>query len=119
MSRDARGCFITGGKPGPGRPPGSRNRLAEDFLADLCADWKKHGSAAIAKVRQQNPACYVRIAANLVPRDQPDPLPNEFDHLTEFELIDCLSEEARRYVRESLDKRREDPTQSGRLKRRP
>jgi hypothetical protein len=103
LSRDRHGRFITGGKPGPGRPPGSRNRLAEDVLAAVCADWSKHGAAAIAKVRAQNPVAYFRIVASLVPRDQPAPLQNEFSHLTDRELIEELSEEARRSLRESLD----------------
>jgi hypothetical protein len=45
---------------GPGRPPGSRNRLAEIFLADLCSDWRKYGAAVVAKVRKEHPAVYLR-----------------------------------------------------------
>lgn len=94
MSRDARGRFLTGGKPGPGRPPGSRNRLAEDFLADLSEDWKKHGSAAVAKVRLQNPSAYLRIVASILPRELPPPTYSaEYDDLTGPELVELFEQE--------------------------
>ena len=87
MSRDRDGRFKTGGKPGPGRPLGSRNKLAENFLADLCVDWTKHGAAVISKVRNANPAVYLRIVASIVPRDLPMPTRNnEFESLTDEEL---------------------------------
>jgi hypothetical protein len=68
-------------------------------LADLCADWKKHGSAVITKVRQSNPSGYLRVVASIIPRDQPTPLQSEFDHLTEVELLESLSEEVRCFLR--------------------
>ena len=30
-----------------GRPKGSRNKLSEEFLADMFADWQEHGPDAI------------------------------------------------------------------------
>ena len=35
----------------------------------LAADFKKHGAAAIEKVRKQQPAAYMKICALLVPRE--------------------------------------------------
>jgi len=35
----------------------------------LAADFKKHGAAAIEKVRKQQPATYMKICAFLVPRE--------------------------------------------------
>jgi hypothetical protein len=93
MSRDNKGRFITGGNGGPGRPPGSRNRLAEDFLSALCADWYKHGPAAIAMVRLKNPTAYVRVVAGLVQRDQPNPATSYLDDYTDLELIASLKAE--------------------------
>ena len=58
MARNNLGRFQTGNKGGPGRPVGSRNRLAEDFLADLCVDWRKYGAGVITKVRSKNPTAY-------------------------------------------------------------
>ena len=84
MSRDRKGRFITGGKPGPGRPPGSRNKLAEDFLADLCADWKQHGTNVIADVRKTYPAVYLRTVASLVPRDEKMEITHKKDDLDDM-----------------------------------
>jgi hypothetical protein len=92
MSRDRNGRFISGGKPGPGRPPGSRNRLAEDFLADLCADWAQHGVAVIAKVRREHPAVYLRTVASLIPRELSPPVQDEYAHLTDEQLAQRLIE---------------------------
>src|SRR5262249_33359465 len=41
----------------------------KDFLLALAADFKKHGAAAIEKVRKQQPAAYMKICAHLVPRE--------------------------------------------------
>jgi hypothetical protein len=82
-----------------GRPRGSRNKLAEDFLADLCADWKKHGTEVIADVRKMYPAVFLRTVASLVPRDQPSPVQcSEFEHLSDLELLELLQEQARALV---------------------
>src|ERR1700757_5064265 len=95
-ARDRKGRFVTGGKPGPGRPPGCRNRLTEDFLTDLCEDWKKHGSSVIADVRSKHPAVYLRTVASLVPRDEPPgPVLAQYENLTNRELVDLLQEESR------------------------
>jgi hypothetical protein len=96
-ARDRKGRFKTGGKPGPGRPPGCRNRLAEDFLTDLCEDWKKHGTEVIADVRSKYPAAYLRTVASLLPRDEPSgpALLAQYEQLTNRELVDLLQEESR------------------------
>ena len=47
-------------------PPG---RLAEKLVADFCADWEQHGAAAIAWLRQHNKLHYVKIAAQLIPKE--------------------------------------------------
>ena len=66
--RNARGRFVTGNSGGPGRPTGSRNRLGEEFLGDLYADWAEHGASVIAEVREKSPAVYLRVVAGLVPQ---------------------------------------------------
>ena len=53
-ARKGRGRFITGNSGGPGRPKGSRNRLGEDFLGVLYADWSENGAAVIAEVRKRS-----------------------------------------------------------------
>jgi hypothetical protein len=52
----------------PGRPKGSRNKLGEHFIAALCADFEAHGDDAIGRVREEDPAVYVRIVAQIVPQ---------------------------------------------------
>ena len=52
-----------------GRPKGSRNKIAEDFVAALCEDFERNGISAIRKVRQEKPDAYLRLVADLVPRD--------------------------------------------------
>ena len=47
----------------------TRRSFNRDFLLALAADFKKHGAAAIEKVREQQPAAYMKICALLVPRE--------------------------------------------------
>ena len=64
------GKFAPGwsGNPG-GSLEATRRSFNKDFLLALAADFKKHGAAAIEKVRKQNPAAYMKICALLVPRE--------------------------------------------------
>ena len=66
--RNALGRFVRGNSGGPGRPLGSRNRLGEEFLSDLYADWAEHGASVIAEVRERNPVAYLRTVAGLLPQ---------------------------------------------------
>ena len=52
-----------------GRPKGARNKLGEEFIADLYADWLEHGRDAIARVREDKPEQYLKVIASLVPKD--------------------------------------------------
>lgn len=52
-----------------GRPKGSRNRLSENFLAALADDFDQHGIAAIKTVREEDPAKYLTVVAQLVPKE--------------------------------------------------
>jgi hypothetical protein len=52
-----------------GRPKGARNRLTENFLQVLADDFEQHGTAAIVKVREEDPAKYLTVVAQLVPRE--------------------------------------------------
>jgi hypothetical protein len=56
-------------KPGnPGRPKGSRNKLGEHFIAALCVDFEEHGASVIERVREDDPAVYLRVVAQIVPQ---------------------------------------------------
>ena len=63
------GRFVTGNNLGQGRPVGSRNQLSEAFCEALRDDFAKHGHAAIVKLREEDPATYVRVIATLVPKE--------------------------------------------------
>ena len=52
-----------------GRPKGTRNKLTARFLEDFLCDWEANGAAAIRIVRIEHPEIYVRIAAQIIPRD--------------------------------------------------
>ncbi len=65
----------TSWKPGQsgnpaGRPKGSRDTINEAFLKNLAADWAGDGIEALRKAREERPAEYCRMVANLQPKDQ-------------------------------------------------
>ncbi len=53
-----------------GRPKGSRDTINEAFLKDLAADWAGDGIVALRRAREDRPAEYCRMVANLQPKDQ-------------------------------------------------
>jgi hypothetical protein len=69
IERDRGGRFITGGKPGPGRPRGSRSVLATRYCDDLLAAWEKHGKAALEATATLDPVAFVRAIGQILPRD--------------------------------------------------
>jgi hypothetical protein len=73
-----------------GRPKGSRNRLSEDFVAALYSDFQEHGSAAIAACRTEKPDVYVRVIANLLPKDMTIKV-QQLDDLTDDQLMRKLA----------------------------
>ena len=52
-----------------GRPKGARSKLGEAFVEALHDDFKTHGVAALAEVREKDPASYMRVVASLLPRE--------------------------------------------------
>jgi len=52
-----------------GRPKGARNRLSTQFLEALAADFDQFGSQAIAQVRENKPEVYMRVVADLLPKE--------------------------------------------------
>jgi hypothetical protein len=72
---------------------GSRNKLGEGFLADLYADRREGGIAAIARVRVERPDVYLRAVASILPK-QLEIKDGPFDGLTD-ELLAALLAAAR------------------------
>src|SRR5678810_440933 len=52
-----------------GRPKGARNRLGTQFLEALEADFNQFGPQAIALVREKKPEVYMRVVADLLPKE--------------------------------------------------
>jgi hypothetical protein len=63
-------CFKPGQSGNPkGRPKGARNRLGTQFLEALEADFYQFGPQAIALVREKKPEVYMRVVADLLPKE--------------------------------------------------
>ena len=52
-----------------GRPKGARNRLGTQFLEALEVDFNQFGAQAIALVRERKPEVYMRVVADLLPKE--------------------------------------------------
>lgn len=52
-----------------GRPKGARSKLSEQFLKDLLEDWNKSGASALEAVRLDKPEVYVKVVAELLPKE--------------------------------------------------
>jgi hypothetical protein len=63
------GRFLAGNSGNGGRKPGSRNKLGEQFVADLRDAWLEHGIEALKRCATEEPAAFVKVVAGLLPRD--------------------------------------------------
>jgi hypothetical protein len=85
------------GKPA-GRLRGSRNKLSEEVICALLRDFREHGQKAIAKVRQTQPAAYLKVLALLVPREHKVEHSNVIKSLSDQELEAMIE-----YLKTSLE----------------
>ena len=67
--RTPSGTFAPGHPGGPGRPKGSRQRLAECFVSALANNFEEHGVAAIETVRREKPDVYLQVIAKVLPKE--------------------------------------------------
>ena len=70
-----------------GRPSRGRDRLRNNFIVALADDFQAHGKEAIDRVRNEDPASYLRVIASLMPKEmdvkhQVSPL----EHLSDEQL---------------------------------
>jgi len=84
--------FVTGGKPGPGRPKGSRNKLEEDFVADMVEAWRLYGKDALAKTAEKEPAKFAQIAASILPKQTNVTRVHKLELMTDKELAEILAQ---------------------------
>jgi hypothetical protein len=62
--------FLPGNNANPaGRPKGSRNKISQDYIHELAADFEKHGVGVIVRLREEDPRAYIKCVADLVPRE--------------------------------------------------
>jgi hypothetical protein len=52
-----------------GRPPGSRNKLSEKFLADALTVWEEQGIVALRIMAKKEPDAFCRCIASVIPKD--------------------------------------------------
>ena len=52
-----------------GRPKGSKNKVSKAYLQAINDDFQMHGKKAIETVRKEHPDAYLRLVAQLVPKD--------------------------------------------------
>ena len=69
----------------------TRRSFNKDFLLALAADFKKHGAAAIEKVRRHQPAAYMKICALLVPREMQIERSGGVKAMTEDQIVDAIA----------------------------
>jgi len=51
-----------------GRQKGSRNKINQDYIDAFCREFEKHGEAVFAEVRKKMPHVWLRLAAELLPK---------------------------------------------------
>ena len=67
--RDQRTGRFLSGNNGGGRPKGSRNKLATEFIDALYADFQQNGADVIKRVARDEPAQYLRVIAQILPKE--------------------------------------------------
>jgi hypothetical protein len=81
-----------------GRVRGSRNKLTEEVICALLRDFQQHGQKAVARVRQTQPASYLKVLALLVPREHNVQHSNSLKDLTDEQLETMIE-----YIKTSLE----------------
>ena len=93
--RDAKGRFQRGNTVAVGNK-GSRRRLEEDFVRDLCAAWQQHGKAALDIVANREPAKFVQIAASVLPKHTNATSMHKLEMMSDTELASISRSASRR-----------------------
>jgi hypothetical protein len=63
------GQFLAGHSGNGGRPKGSRNKLGEQFIADLHAEWQKSGAQALERMARYDATGFVKVVASVLPKE--------------------------------------------------
>lgn len=76
-----------------GRKKGTPNYFSQALLRDFTADWRENGAAAIAKLRKENVAAYVKTAVSLCPRELLLQISRPMEQLSDLELQQAALQE--------------------------
>ena len=70
--RDVQGRFLPGheGLPGAGRPKGSKQSLADQFIYDLAELWEREGKNILAQMAAEKPCELVRAVTRVLSSDE-------------------------------------------------
>ena len=90
-----KGRFLPGNNGGVGRPKGSRNKLGEEFLDALYADFQQHGADVIARVREEKPDAYLKVVASLMPKEVKLDARTELYDMSDADLMAIIQSTAR------------------------
>ncbi len=70
--RDEQGRFLPGhdGLPGAGRPKGSKQSLADQFIYDLAELWEREGKNILTQMAAEKPCELVRAVTRVLSSDE-------------------------------------------------
>jgi hypothetical protein len=91
--------FVKGMTKIGGRRAGARNRLSQEFLTTLLAEFEKHGAEAVRICRVERPIEFVKIVAGLMPKEIDLHQDSQLSELSDTELEEFI-EYARRRIAE-------------------
>jgi hypothetical protein len=77
-------------------PKSARSRHSENFLATFANNFEEHGAQVIEQVRRETPAIYLKIAADLLPKEATLDLNVDIVHRAQSQL------EAFRLLRDAI-----------------
>jgi hypothetical protein len=85
--------FKPGHQPeGRGSRKGIKDRINKKFLQDFAEEWAMHGAAAIARVREEDPLSFVRIALTLTLAFEKEvPVERPLDSISDEDLEQLLA----------------------------
>lgn len=85
-----------------GRPKGSRNKLSELFISEMCADFMENGTDVIKRVRTEDPSAYAKIIASILPKQVEVSEVGAFGDMSEQQLDEFIALASRKLRDQSV-----------------